>query len=138
MTNWDIPREKAIEIVVNLRRRGYDTITTAKYVANKYYLGKSPDHAACLLARDAVEVFWLEHAGRTEHQERIVEMADDLRAEGWGMIWPPGFGYLWRHSECNVDVNRGGGTFETFEAATVATFESQTRQLVRSLIGGQA
>jgi hypothetical protein len=133
MSNWEIPRAEAIRIVVDLRRRGYDVNDVARHVAQTHYLGASVERAAALLARDAIEAFWVEHGGRTHEQERIQEMAEALRVEGWVLVNHPGFGYLWRHRVAQVDVNRGGGTFDTFEAATVATYESATRQVIQGV-----
>jgi len=130
MSNWDIPREEAIKIVVNLRRRGYAINDVARHVTQKHYCGVSYDRAAALLARDSVACFWTEHAGRTEEQDKIAMMAEELRSEGWVMVNPPGFGYLWYHKQTHVDVNRGGGTFSTFEAATIAVYQSATRKIV--------
>ena len=126
MSNWDIPRHEAVQIVVNLRRRDYDIGLAAQHVAQQHYIGKDRSQAVRLLMRDAVAAFYTQHAGLTEAQEEIQDMAETLEEEGWKLANDPGHGFLWYHTS-GVDVNRGGGLWDTMREATLRTFESQTR-----------
>lgn len=90
MKNWNIPRSDAIDIVVNLKRTwrwgNLSIASAAENVARKHYAGKSYRHAARLLAKDALALFWERHAGRTVNQEthikEITRMTNTLESEG--------------------------------------------------------
>jgi hypothetical protein len=139
MSNWDIPREKAMDIAVTLARRGYDIDYAVECVTQMHYSGKSRSIARGMLQRDAIVVFYERHGGLTEKQEtaynQLSTMAETLRAEGWKLITHNN-DFLWRHTEAHVDVNRNGGLWSTYAEATRRTFNSQTRQLVRRQSNG--
>jgi hypothetical protein len=133
---WDKSRAKLIDIAVTITRRGYDIAHVTQGIASRHYHGKSPAHATVLLARDARRVYWQRHASRTEAQERelcqIEEMATVLREEGWRLLEIPS-GCIWHHAPTSNEVNRNGGVFEIYGAATRATFESATRATLLGL-----
>ncbi len=141
--NWAIPRNKAIDITIDVKRtwRWGDIAIAdvAEHVTQEHYRGKSWRHAARLLARDARERFWTQYAGRTVEQERaateIAEMTNALVTEGWKLLdlHDSEFvtGYMWRHVATGISINRGGGLFVTFDEATRAAFNSVTRELIK-------
>jgi hypothetical protein len=52
-----MPRESAIETVVNWGRQGYETLPMAEHVVEQHDVDKSPEHAVRLLIRDAIRAF---------------------------------------------------------------------------------
>jgi regulatory protein YycH of two-component signal transduction system YycFG len=129
--NWKILRQEAVSTVVLLARRGTNITAAAEHIARLHYQGKSKPHAVGHLVKDALSLFMEKHGGWTEEQDRINKMARQLESEGWKAIYD-GNGYMWRHTTHHVDVNNGGGTFDTYTAATQQAYESQTRQLLLS------
>jgi len=133
MSNWKIPRETVVEMTIVAYRRGwYATIAHAAYYMTRYhYRGKSPSVARGKLYTHAMDRFYTEHGGRTEQQQRIRNMARELRSEGWRLIADER-GYIWRHDATGLMPSYNGGIFLTFSDATSFVFDSEARAMLRN------
>jgi len=135
-TNWSRPRDYIIDTAILALRRGY-YLTVAEAAQRKTdlnYRGTSPSHACALLERDLMRAYYDRHGGQSERAEKISAMAQQLRDEGWEYIPDrrgDARGGLWYHSGDGVTINQNGGSFGSFEAATVTAYESHTRELYR-------
>jgi len=133
MSNWKIPRSTILEMAILAYRRGwYATLDqSVRYMTRFHYRGKSPAIARGILYVAAMDRFYHEHGGRTEEQQRIHDMARELRSEGWRLIDNEN-GYLWRHDPTGLMPSYGGGIFSRFADATSFVFDSETRSMLNN------
>jgi hypothetical protein len=131
-TAWNHPRSELIEIGVNLARKGYNITDVAEHLVLRHFTGRSYRDAEKRLAGAIAREFWMRHAGRTERQQEIADMADALRAEGWKPLFDTDADRcFWLHQSTGMTVNCNGGFFYNYAAATRAAFESALRALLK-------
>jgi hypothetical protein len=122
--------------VLGLRREYYTSVGEAAERMTRFnYRGVSPAIARALFQRDLHQQYYERHAGLSEQEDAILEMARVLRSEGWRYLpdrREGRVGGFWRH-ESGADVNQCGGHFGSFSQATDAAFNSQTRQVVKRI-----
>jgi hypothetical protein len=130
---WRIDRQDVIEAAVACYRRGWsDSLEDACAAMLRYhYIGISPNHAKPHLIRDAYDLLFSKYQGRTQKQQKISDMAQTLKTEGWRTIYNH-LGWLWIHKRTHITPSPNGGTFSTFAQATEFVYHSETRQIVRS------
>jgi len=134
---WTHPRTELIEIGVNLARRGYDIAGIAEHITLRHFTGRNYKSAERHLAGAIAHRFYVRHAGRTERQEEIANMAAQLYAEGWQPLFDEGHDNgnanercFWLHKSTHLSVNSNGGFFHGYAAATRAAYESHVRALL--------
>jgi hypothetical protein len=134
--NWAIPRQQVVEVAVAGLRAGWSTSveSACDLMLQLYYRGVSPTHARPQLVRDVTERYWQEHAGQSQAQARAADafsaMFDTLQSEGWELIGNAQRGYLWRHVPTGALPNLNGGRWASIAEATMAVYNSATRQLL--------
>ena len=112
-------------------KQDYHAEHVAEQMATSHYPGKSKTRAAIIFYRDLEKlVGQLSYEQFTLRITEVNRMADELKAEGWCFL--PGTdedgGGIWYHHRAG-SVNSLGRGFPSFEAATVATYNSAVREL---------
>lgn len=135
MDNWYPNRQTVIAVAVKaVLDWGYSAETIAAHVAQNNYRGQNESIAAGRIRREINQAIANERYQRwVEERRKYRLMAEQLTAEGWRWVNDinPDYAGLWVH-ESGVSVNVLGGTFRSYEQATLKTYESQTRQWIRS------
>jgi hypothetical protein len=131
-SKWTHPRHELIAIGVRLARQGYHITSIAEHLVLRHFTGRDRKRAEKHLAGAIARQFWMKHAGRTERQEEIADMAATLHAEGWKPIFDgDDERCFWLHKPTGLSVNCNGDFFYNYAAATRATYESATRAILR-------
>jgi len=131
-TAWNHPRAALVEIGVNLARKGYNIASVAEHLVLRHFTGRDYRSAEKRLAGAIAHEFWMRHAGRTERQQEIADMADALRAEGWKVLFDvDDERCFWLHQSTRLSVNCNGGFFYNYAAATRSAYESALRALLK-------
>lgn len=131
MTAWNRPRQELIEIGANLAHKGYNIASIAQHLTLRHFTGRDYKRAERCLAAAIAHRFYLVHAGRTEQQQQIADMADALRAEGWKPIFDTNNDRcFWQHQSTGMAVNCNGGFFHNYAAATIAAYEGALRAIL--------
>jgi len=129
---WTHPRAELIQTGVELARRGYNIMSIAEHMVTRHFNGRNAKSAERHLAAAIARQFYLQHAGRTERQEEIANMADLLRREGWKPLFDDDDERcFWFHKPTSMSVNCNGGFFYNYAAATRAAFDSVVRALLQ-------
>jgi hypothetical protein len=96
-------------------------------MVQQHFRGVDMHGATTRLTHSIATAFWDLYGGQTEQEQQTSDRALALREEGWTPLFDEnGRGCFWRH-QSGVTVNSNGGFFPSFDAATNATYESQTR-----------
>lgn len=131
--NWKISREDVIGAAVAAVTRYHYTVEgVVDNLVIWHYQGASRTLAAAKL-RPEVErgVAAVVRQKIQEEARELRRMEEELEAEGWRFVWDAsGFGGFWVHAS-GVNVNRMGDTFPSRKEATLATYNSATRELKR-------
>lgn len=124
---WTRPRRELIEIAASLAYRGYSISSVAASMIQMHFRGLDEQGATRRLERSIGAAFWQRYGGQTEEQQHLSDMAIALQREGWAPLFDEeGMGSFWRH-QSGITVNSNGGFFHSFQAATEAAYESETR-----------
>lgn len=133
-TKWNRPRSQLITTGVQLARQGYNILSIAENLVRCHFRGRRYKDAERRLAGAIAKQFWMLHAGRTAAQQQIVDMATQLRAEGWKPLYADERDLngktLWLHYT-GITVNANGGHFHSYAAATRATYHSALRTMLQ-------
>jgi len=130
MSKWTRPRQELIHIGANLCYRGWGLSGIARGMVERHFSGSGTRQAERRLRRDIAAAFWTIYGGQTQKQRELSDMALVLRREGWQPLFDDrGQGCFWRH-ESGCTVNCNGGFFHSYQAATKAAYESQTRAML--------
>jgi hypothetical protein len=129
MSKWTRSRAELIDIAAHLCHRGYTIPSVAESMAERHFTGKDRSGAARRLQPAIAAAFWRLYGGLTEKQVSIADKAAQLSKEGWAPLYDDRGGCLWRHRS-GTTVNCNGGFFPSYQAATQAAYESQTRALL--------
>jgi hypothetical protein len=127
MSKWTRSRAELIDIAAHLCHRGYTIPSVAETMAERHFTGKDRSGAARRLQPAIAAAFWRLYGGLTEKQATISDKATQLSREGWSPLFDQrDKGCFWRHHS-GITVNCNGGFFPSYQAATLAAYESQTR-----------
>lgn len=135
MDNWYPNRQTVITVAVSaVLDWRYPAETIADHMAQANYRGRNEAIAAGRIRREINQAIANERYQRWVNERKKYRlMAEELTAEGWRWVEDinPDYAGLWVH-ESGACVNVLGGTFRSYEHATLTTYESQTRQWIRS------
>jgi len=128
-SKWTRPRAELIDIAANLCHRGYTIPSLAETMVERHFLGKDRNAAAKRLRPAIAAAFWRLYGGLTDKQVSIADKAAQLSKEGWAPLYDDHGACFWRH-QSGITVNSNGGFFPSYQAATLAAYESQTRAML--------
>lgn len=135
MGNWYPNRPTVISVAVKaVLDWGYAADTIADHMAQSNYRGQNEAIAAGHIRREINQAIGAEQYQRWIAERRKYRlMAEELIAEGWRWVndTNPNYAGLWVHDASGASVNVLGGTFRSYEQATLKTHESHTRQWVK-------
>ena len=132
MTMWKVDRKTLLNVATDMvLNRNYQAEHLSNSMADWHYRGKSKPRAAAIFYRDLKKLWGqLRYKQLTQQIAKVNQMADELKAEGWRFLPSAdgNSGGCWYHDQAG-SVNSQGAGFPSFEAATIATYNSAVRQL---------